>query len=202
MNTTANLGLSLPEGSDYADIAALDANFQKLDAVVLAAKSAEEYDTAATYAVGVYRTKDGKLYRCTTAITAAEAWNAAHWAETSVGQELTGKAALNHTHTASQVGAMPVSPATIEMLGGTDYGGLIDFHFNGSSEDFTTRLIEGSSGKLSVVGNMNVTGVMTIEDQKAATVSNLTATVPISCCWKSAAGRRDCTGCVGVGDND
>ena len=48
-------------------------NWDKIDAAMAAAKSAEEYDPAATYAVGAYRTKDGKLYKCTTAITAAEA---------------------------------------------------------------------------------------------------------------------------------
>lgn len=88
MTTTANLGLSLPESNDYADISVLNANFQKLDTVVSAAKSAEEYNAAGTYAVGDYCTKDGKLYKCTTAITAAEAWNAAHWAETTIGAEL------------------------------------------------------------------------------------------------------------------
>lgn len=112
MTTTANLGLSLPESNDYADISVLNANFQKLDTVVSAAKSAEEYNAAGTYAVGDYCTKDGKLYKCTTAITAAEAWNAAHWAETTVGGEfaalytaLAGKAAANHSHTPAQIGA-------------------------------------------------------------------------------------------------
>lgn len=50
--------------------------------------SAAEYSAAATYAQGAYCTKDGKLYRCTAAIPQAEAWNAAHWTETTVGAEL------------------------------------------------------------------------------------------------------------------
>ncbi|MET0017904.1 hypothetical protein [Oscillibacter sp.] len=120
MTTTANLGLNLPEGSDYADIAVLNANFQKLDTVVSAAKSAEEYDPAATYAVGAYRTKDGKLYKCTTAITAAEAWTAGHWTETSVGAEIAaaytalgGKAAAVHAANHATGGSDPLTPAQL-----------------------------------------------------------------------------------------
>lgn len=50
---------------------------------------AAEYSTSATYAVGDYCIYDGQLYRCTTAITTAEAWTAAHWTMATVGGELT-----------------------------------------------------------------------------------------------------------------
>ena len=50
---------------------------------------AAEYSATATYAMGDYCTHDGKLYRCTTAITEPEAWTEAHWTETTVGAELT-----------------------------------------------------------------------------------------------------------------
>ena len=56
--------------------------------VAAALTSAAEYSAAATYAVGAYCTKGGKLYRCTVAILQAEAWNAAHWVETTMGAEL------------------------------------------------------------------------------------------------------------------
>ena len=55
---------------------------------LMAAMNADEYSVEATYAVGAYCTKSGKLYRCTTAITEAEAWTEAHWTETSVTDEL------------------------------------------------------------------------------------------------------------------
>lgn len=52
---------------------------------------AEQYGEAKEYAVGDYCYKDGKLYRCTTPIpTGGEAWNAAHWEETTMTQELAG----------------------------------------------------------------------------------------------------------------
>ena len=56
---------------------------------ITGATNAAEYSATATYAIGDYCTHDGKLYRCTTAITEPEAWTEAHWTETTVGAELT-----------------------------------------------------------------------------------------------------------------
>lgn len=50
---------------------------------------AAEYSASSTYAVGDYCIYDGQLYRCTTAITTAEAWTAAHWTAVTVADELT-----------------------------------------------------------------------------------------------------------------
>ena len=41
--------------------------------------SASNYSSSSTYAVGDYCKNNGLLYKCTTAISTAEAWNAAHW---------------------------------------------------------------------------------------------------------------------------
>lgn len=49
---------------------------------------APAYSTSGTYAVGDYVTYNGNVYRCTTAITTAEAWNASHWELTNVGDEM------------------------------------------------------------------------------------------------------------------
>lgn len=38
------------------------------------------------------------------------------------------------------------------------YGGTIDFHFNGDTSDYTTRIIEAQSGRLNVYGNFDVSG--------------------------------------------
>lgn len=43
------------------------------------AGSASEYDSTATYAVGVCCLHDGGVYRCSTAISTAEAWTSGHW---------------------------------------------------------------------------------------------------------------------------
>ena len=58
------------------------------------ASHAATYSASATYAVGDFCTKDGQLYRCTTAITSAETWTAAHWTATTEAAELALKAPL------------------------------------------------------------------------------------------------------------
>lgn len=50
---------------------------------------ADEYSSSSTYAVGDYCLYDGDLHRCTTAISTAESWTAAHWTMVTVGEELT-----------------------------------------------------------------------------------------------------------------
>ena len=47
----------------------------------------------------------------------------------------------------------------IELMSGTGY---IDWHYNGSSEDFTSRIIESSSGILTVTRSLNVGGTFSI----------------------------------------
>lgn len=49
---------------------------------------ATAYSSSSTYAVGDYCIYNDILYRCTTAISTAEAWTAAHWAAVTVGDEL------------------------------------------------------------------------------------------------------------------
>lgn len=88
MSTTANLGMTLPAGTDWADIAVLNANFELIDAAMGAARAAEPYSAAKTYAVGDYCTRNGALFKCIVAITAPEVWTAGHWTATSVAAEL------------------------------------------------------------------------------------------------------------------
>lgn len=56
---------------------------------VPAASIAPAYDASSTYAVGEYVMHNNSLYRCTTAITTAEAWTAAHWTAAQIGEDLT-----------------------------------------------------------------------------------------------------------------
>ena len=68
------LNLGLPKGNkgDNGDVANI----------------APAYSASATYAVGDYCIYNSQLYRCTTAITTAEAWNAAHWTAVQLGDEV------------------------------------------------------------------------------------------------------------------
>lgn len=50
--------------------------------------SAPKYSTSSTYALGALVIYQGNLYRCTTAITVAGAWNASKWVATTAAAEL------------------------------------------------------------------------------------------------------------------
>lgn len=52
---------------------------------------APAYSPSETYAVGAYVNQNGAIYRCTTAITTAEAWTAGHWAVVTLGADLEGQ---------------------------------------------------------------------------------------------------------------
>ena len=121
MAETNNLKLALPTSNEYVDVEVLNENFKKIDtSVLLALAAAAPYSAAATYAQGAYCTKDGKLYRCTVAIPQAEAWNAAHWTETTMGAELVAiyttlanKAAATHAAQHAKGGSDPITPESI-----------------------------------------------------------------------------------------
>lgn len=49
---------------------------------------ANDYDPTSTYGAGAYAIYNDALYRCLVSITTAEAWNASHWTETTVAEEL------------------------------------------------------------------------------------------------------------------
>ena len=51
---------------------------------------AAQYSSSATYDVGDYVIYNGNLYRCTTAITTAETWTAAHWTAAVLGNDVGG----------------------------------------------------------------------------------------------------------------
>lgn len=73
---------------ETATAAASAADAAKDIAEAAATDLAEQYSTSATYAVGDYVLYNGALYRCTTAITTAEAWTPAHWSAAKVSGEL------------------------------------------------------------------------------------------------------------------
>ena len=52
----------------------------------------------------------------------------------------------------AQIGAMSATPASIEFNPATsnNFGGFLDFHFQGSPADYTSRIIESLSGTIQV----------------------------------------------------
>ena len=89
-NQTANLGLTLPIGTEKVSRQVINTNFDLIDAEAGRTRTnfAGEYSDTGTYAVGDYCLYQGNLYRCTTAINSGEAWNSAHWSQVSAGDEL------------------------------------------------------------------------------------------------------------------
>lgn len=57
--------------------------------------------------------------------------------------------------TPQQINAMPVHPDIIEFgpSSTAGHGGILDFHFNGSQEDFTSRIAELASGVLDITAS-------------------------------------------------
>lgn len=75
------LNLGIPKGADGS-----------LTSSVLAST----YSTSKKYSVGDYVYYNGNLYRCTTAITTAEAWTSAHWAQVALANDVSDlKADIN-----------------------------------------------------------------------------------------------------------
>lgn len=66
---------------------------------------------------------------------------------------------------------MNSSPGFIELNpGSAGHGGYIDFHYNGSSADYTSRIIEDSSGSLNVPNTLKVGGSKVLTE---ASISSL-----------------------------
>ena len=64
---------------------------------------AEPYDEFASYSIGDYCSNGGKFYRCNTAILSGETWNANHWTETNVGDEILAEKATRNTALSGKV---------------------------------------------------------------------------------------------------
>ena len=87
-SNTTNYNLVKPAYADDADIADINGNMDIIDGAMkdLADNVADTYNPASTYAVGDRCTYGGGLYKCTTAISTAEAWNSAHWTACTVDE--------------------------------------------------------------------------------------------------------------------
>lgn len=91
--------------SEQAADSADDADTAKTEAQTAAASASAAYGTSllapnfsteSTYAVGDYVIYSGNLYRCTTAVTTAGAWNNSSWTQVAVGGEVGAlKSAIN-----------------------------------------------------------------------------------------------------------
>ena len=75
-----------------------------------------------------------------------------------------GSSAKTVNITPGNIGAMPARPICIELSGSADgklNEGFIDFHFNNSDEDYTSRIIEDALGQLNINNVTFKDGVIT-----------------------------------------
>lgn len=89
----------------------------------------------------------------------------------SVQEQINLKADNIHSHDGQQI-----TPAAIELTptsSSAGHGGYIDFHYNGSSNDYTSRIIESSSGLLA------------LNDNKILTAANITALYNVNVTFSS-----------------
>ena len=86
--------------------------------------------------------------------------------------------------------AIPLATSSIELIPKTSaaHGGHIDFHYNGSSSDYTSRIIESANGALSLQANNGVTtsctstGGYLVRNEGFAT-SDTTPSINSNICW-------------------
>lgn len=78
--------------------------------------TADAYSASSTYAVGDLCIAFGRLYRCTTAIATPEAWNASHWAATTIADEIAAK--QNTTDNSLNTTNKQIVPAINEVVSG------------------------------------------------------------------------------------
>lgn len=78
---TTQIGLVEAKGAEV--IASIPGDYSTLQGDI-----ASTYSSSSTYAVGDYVLYSGQLYRCTTAISTAEAWTSAKWTAVALGDDV------------------------------------------------------------------------------------------------------------------
>ena len=94
-NYTTNYNLTKPTSSETASIQPINGNMDTIDDIMHGSQvsAADAYDTTATYAVGDLVMYGYELYRCTTAVEIAEAFDASKWTRTTLAQEIINRIA-------------------------------------------------------------------------------------------------------------
>ena len=124
------------------------------------ANIAATYSTSATYAVGDYCIYSSQLYRCTTAITTAEAWTAAHCEAVQLGDDVsTLRSALNDIIDVSpDIKTANKNSDVFTTYATAGYLSYTDGHFS-SDADYTILLLTfNESSSVSIVKN-NESGI-------------------------------------------
>ena len=93
-----------------------------------------------------------------------------------------------HTHS-----YLPTNPGSIEMFPGSSagHGGYIDFHYNSSSSDYTSRIIESASGQISInsvkISGSTITGSLSGNASTASKLAPHSGVTTNDSSWDGAA---------------
>ena len=89
----------------------------------LMASIAPMYSNSALYAVGSYAWYDGDLYRCTTPITTAETWTAAHWTAAVISKDVQENDARLSAicNVLPEIDSITINGVTLTNIGGGKY---------------------------------------------------------------------------------
>jgi len=124
---------------------------------------APAYSTSGTYAVGDYVAYNGNIYRCTTAITTAEAWTAAHWTQVAIGDELSGtKADLSQLDDTAAVAETPDQTAADLYL--SDENGNVIAQF--ADGEIETKNFDSSAAVVTKIQNTDATADLYVADEQ------------------------------------
>lgn len=161
--TTYKAALSQLFGSVYN---ALEPNF------------AGAYDDTSTYAVGDYVVYEHDLYKCNTAIVAAEAWTAAHWTQTDIGTVLESlKSDIDNKQDTL------VSGTNIKTVGGQSLLGSGNVDVGGGLY-FTSVAVAATTGDIASISNAKITADHVLAECVFANPSAITTDVT----WTTTAG--------------
>ena len=94
-NYTTNYSLTKPTSSETASIVPINGNMDIVDDIMHGSQvsAADAYDSTSTYAVGDLVMYSYELYRCTTAVDIAEAFDINKWTRTTLAQEIISRIA-------------------------------------------------------------------------------------------------------------
>ena len=129
---TTRLNLNMPNEGDFVSVVTdINENMQSIDNAF--GMIGSQYDPTATYLKDDYCVHDAKFYRALQDIDTPEAWDATHWVESNIIDEITGTA-----HSASTLRDIPIMIATTDwtLTGGKYVAEFDTAYITETSKDF------------------------------------------------------------------
>lgn len=132
----------------------------------------DAYSSSATYALGDLCIYNNRLYRCTTAVSTAEAWNSSKWTATSIAKEIGEK---DLVFTIVGVNSLPKTFTNVAITADHVVSWATLSNPAAQTGDWTvTTARSGSSGTVTISGTISGTTNITLVLTKATTIADQT----------------------------